>query len=594
MATTTSSMRVTAPARSFARPRDPLRRSVPRPRASASPASRLASRSIARRHRLVARSGSPFEVATPARTTTELDERDAFKQLMERAGVKHRVRLASGARGRGLFPSGPVGWGKSAVLLSVPLDVCIVAPFGDAAGAAAAAKGSGAVAEELGVASPAFGSGTPRRKDTCGILRAAWEKRAGVRLPDPIVALAASGEGSRRELAVALWVLFATRSGDASRSVWRAYAEWLPTAEQMPSLMLASEKELDQLQDGELKRDARALQARADALFLEGARGFARGGDDAFFDDDVENARLVLSPEMSVDAADARWAFALVASRAVASPVGDDGAFAAILTPFFDMANSDDASLVTASKSVRGTADADVENAARVALERGLNQGVGGPRVVLETARALENQDAEILIAYDPSATNRELMLRYGFSLRGNRNERLPSPTTFPFATQTKKKTLDAEILRFALEATGAATEETSAEERRRLFVAVASACGGFGNPDEDTGEWELDENQVRLELDLADAFAATWRGALERFDTDAARDEAMLAAARAGSLPGATPRVVAAIEYRAERKRCLETGVRALRAYVEWLQADEEEEEVEVEESAGFVDQEE
>ena len=184
--------------------------------------------------------------------------------------------------------------------------------------------------------------------------------------------------------------------------------------------------------------------------------------------------------------------------------------------------------------------------------------------------------------------------MRYGFSLRGNRNECLPSPTTFPFATQTKKKTLDAEILRFALEATGAATEETSAEERRRLFVAVASACGGFGNPDEDTGEWELDENQVRLELDLADAFAATWRGALERFDTDAARDEAMLAAARAGSLPGATPRVVAAIEYRAERKRCLETGVRALRAYVEWLQADEEEEEVEVEESAGFVDQEE
>ena len=102
MATTTSSMRVTAPARSFARPRDPLRRSVPRPRASASPASRLASRSIARRHRLVARSGSPFEVATPARTTTELDERDAFTRLMERAGVKHRVRLASGARGRGL------------------------------------------------------------------------------------------------------------------------------------------------------------------------------------------------------------------------------------------------------------------------------------------------------------------------------------------------------------------------------------------------------------------------------------------------------------------------------------------------------------
>ena len=126
MATTASAMPATAPARTSARPHDWRRRSVPRPRASAS------SPSIARRHRLVTRAGSLFEVATPVRTTTELDERDAFKQLMERAGVKHRVRLASGARGRGLFPSGPVGWGKSAVLLSVPLDVCIVAPFGDA------------------------------------------------------------------------------------------------------------------------------------------------------------------------------------------------------------------------------------------------------------------------------------------------------------------------------------------------------------------------------------------------------------------------------------------------------------------------------
>jgi hypothetical protein len=65
------------------------------------------------------------------------------------------------------------------------------------------------------------------------------------------------------------------------------------------------------------------------------------------------------------------------------------------------------------------------------------------------------------------------------------------------------------------------------------------------------------------------------------------------LTAARAGSLPGATPRIVAAIEYRAERKRCLATGVRALRAYVEWLEADEEEEEEE-ESAGGFVDQQE
>ena len=541
-------------------------------------------------------------MAAPARTTTELDERDAFTRLMERAGVKHRVRLASGARGRGLFPSGPVGWGKSAVLLSVPLDVCIVAPFGDAPDPK---PGVGdAVAEELGFIKES-------KKDTFGILRAAWERRAGVRVPEPIVSLMASdGDGSDRELAVALWVLFATRSGDRERNVWRAYADWLPTAEQMPSLMLANDKELDQLQDAELKRDALALQRAADALFLDRASIVNR---QSSFDDEAEknetldekvDARLVLSsepgePELVVTAADARWAFALVASRAVASPVGDEGSadFAAILTPFFDMANSDDASLISASKSVRGTADADVDNAARVALERGLNQGVGGPRVVLETTRGLENQDAEILISYDPSARNAELMLRYGFVLRGNRNERLPGPKSRhgnESTVEKKKKTLESEIMRFALEATGAMTDEISASERRRLFVAVASACGGFGNPDKDTGEWELDVDQVRAEIALADAFAEAWRGALDAFDTTLAQDEAALTAARAGSLPGATPRIVAAIEYRAERKRCLATGVRALRAYVEWLEADEEEEEEEEESAGGFVDQQE
>ena len=581
MATTASAMPATAPARTSARPHDWRRRSVPRPRASAS------SPSIARRHRLVTRAGSLFEVATPVRTTTELDERDAFKRLMERAGVKHRVRLASGARGRGLFPSGPVGWGKSAVLLSVPLDVCIVAPFGDAAAAAGAGGVSAAVAEELG-----FSKDPPEKakKDTYGILRAAWEKRAGVTLPETITSLSRSGDGADRELAVALWVLFATRSGDAERNVWRAYAEWLPTAEELPSLMLANDKELDQLQDEALKREAKATQNAADKLFLDGIKKNTKETDGSASD------FFVIRDGLEITAEDARWAFALVASRALASPVGDDGSsdFAAILTPFFDMANSDDVSLVSASKSVRGTADADVENAARVVIERGLNQGVGGPRVVLETTRGLESADAEILISYDPTASNAELMLRYGFSLRGNRNERLPGSSGSihkDAKTATTRQTrLESEILRFALEETGLMTEETSAEERRRLFVAVASACGGFGNPEEDQGEWELDDAQVRLEIACAEAFVDAWTKQLRSFDTDLAQDEAALTAAQTGSLPGATPRIVAAIEYRAERKRCLETGVRALRAYVEWLQEEEEEEES----AGGFVDQQE
>jgi tryptophan synthase beta chain len=411
-----------------------------------------------------------------------------------------------------------------------------------------------------------------------------------VRVPEPIVSLMASRVGSDRELAVALWVLFATRSGDAERNVWRAYAEWLPTAEELPNLMLANDKELDQLQDEALKREAKATQNAADKLFLDGIKKNTET-------DGVAGDFFVIRDGLEVTAEDARWAFALVASRALASPVGDDGSsdFAAILTPFFDMANSDDVSLVSASKSVRGTADADVENAARVVIERGLNQGVGGPRVVLETTRGLESADAEILISYDPTASNAELMLRYGFSLRGNRNERLPGPSGFfredaKTAKTRKPSFLESEILRFALEETGLMTEETSAEERRRLFVAVASACGGFGNPEEDQGEWELDDAQVRLEIACAEAFVDAWTKQLRSFDTDLAQDEAALTAAQTGSLPGATPRIVAAVEYRAERKRCLETGVRALRAYVEWLQEEEEEEES----AGGFVDQQE
>ena len=133
--------------------------------------------------------------------------------------------------------------------------------------------------------------------------------------------------------------------------------------------------------------------------------------------------------------------------------------------------------------------------------------------------------------------------------MRGNRNERLPGLTSFGDESR-EKKTLESEIMRFALEATGAMTDEIPASERRRLFVAVASACGGFGNPDEDTGEWELDVDQVRAEIATADAFAEAWRAALDAFDTTLAQDEAALTAARAGS---ARRRIVAAIEYRAE-----------------------------------------
>lgn len=537
-------------------------------------------------------SPSPFQVAVPKRQTTDVDDAGAFRDLMERAGVKHRVRLASGTRGRGLFPSGPVGWGGSAVLLSVPLDVCIVAPFGDA---------ETTIADELGFGNESSGSagrGATETKDTYLILRTAWEKRNGVTLPGDITCLLDSKSGDDRELAIALWVLFATRTGSAKKSIWRAYQAWLPTPDEMPSLLLASDKELEQLQDVVLKKQAQGLHAEMHKIHKKAADLFAAGNDAS------DNA---FTKSITLD--DLRWAFALVASRGVASPIGGSASvfdaggasnsptsppqFAAILTPFFDMANSDDVSLCTSVKSVRGTQDEDVRNAARIVLEKGLNNGVGGPRVVLETAKGLQNEDSEIVISYDPDAQNAELMLRYGFSLRGNRNERLPGMSSGELENGNVKnpipKRCRPEVMRAALETAGVMTEDVDATERRRLICAVASACDGFGNPDDDDDDWELSVEEVEGEVAIAVEFRATWQKAVASFETSLAQDEAVLTAAKTNSLPGATPRVLAAIEYRAERKRVLETGINAMGTYIEWLEADEEEEDA----SGGFEDQE-
>lgn len=486
-----------------------------------------------------------LEVKVPKSSTAEdVDEKNEFRSLMEKAGVKHQVRLASGARGRGLFPTGPVGWTESAVLLSVPLDVCICAPFGD----------EDAVANELGL--------NDGYKDTCTILRRAWQRRNGAKVPEAIVSLLDSGSGDDRELGVALWVLWACENGG---EVWEAYARWLPKPDgQMPSLLLANERELTQLQDPTLAGEARRLHEAMAAAHKKIAIANAEARS--------MNGRTVR--EFTLE--ELRWGFALVASRAVASPVGDGASAAAIMVPFFDMANHDDASIVSAIKSVRGTEDGDVENGMRVAVERAINQGVGGPRVVLETTRGLQNADDEVVIQYDPAADNRELMLRYGFSLRGNRNEKLPRPND---GSPASTCALTPGALKLALEAKGLMRESTPPEERRRLISVVANACPGRRGPSEDDS-WELDEDACAKEAMDAVALRMHWQQTLDAFETSAMEDESLLTAAKAGVLPGATANVVCAVEYRMERKAALATGIKALDAYVEWLSEDDGEDE--------------
>lgn len=72
------------------------------------------------------------------------------------------------------------------------------------------------------------------------------------------------------------------------------------------------------------------------------------------------------------------------------------------------------------------------------------------------------------------------------------------------------------------------------------------------------------------------------WSAALAAFDTTLSEDTALLIAAEAGRLPGATANVVCALEYRAERKKMLTTGVAAMDAYLAWLEEDDDEEEEE------------
>ena len=110
-------------------------------------------------------------------------------------GVRSQVRLASGGR-RGLFAAAPSG-GRVAVLLS-PLDICIVAPFGDA----------DPLAAEFGTAG---------NKDTLVILRRAWETRNKAKIPG-YRKLSPTRRVGKIELGVVLWPLGVQPSGD----IWRA------------------------------------------------------------------------------------------------------------------------------------------------------------------------------------------------------------------------------------------------------------------------------------------------------------------------------------------------------------------------------------
>ena len=202
-------------------------------------------------------------------------EEEAFEAFMRDASIRSRVKLGRGENGRGLFTTSMAGMKTVELLLEVPLDVCIVAPVGD---------GSAASAD-----------------DTTKAVVAYWERR-NREVPQAIKDMMFEKNSDARELACALWVLFATRAGG---EVWESYASWLPNKRDgLPSMLLAEEEELEMMQNVSMTVRAREL------------RGLVRK---AF--DRVPFAHGIPG---SVTLEDLSWAYALVTSRAIASDVGKD------------------------------------------------------------------------------------------------------------------------------------------------------------------------------------------------------------------------------------------------------------------------------
>ena len=131
-------------------------------------------------------------------------------------------------------------------------------------------------------------------------------RRNGAKVPEAIVSLLDSGSGDDRELGVALWVLWACENGG---EVWEAYARWLPKPDgQMPSLLLANERELTQLQDPTLAGEARRLH---DAM----ARWDGHGAEPPRPDDPYDAVRTAAWPGVAVGVPVTAAAVTLVPTR---------------------------------------------------------------------------------------------------------------------------------------------------------------------------------------------------------------------------------------------------------------------------------------
>jgi len=503
-------------------------------------------------------------------------EQDAFEDAMKRFGIRSQIRLMTvGEKDEdemryGLFANGNVGWTEPGVLLEVPLDVCIVAPIGDD--------------------DDDDDGGVIATNKTAFDIVKVFEKRNAY-LPTFTKKLVQAKTSERREMGLALWLLWAIRAETKGNDVWREYGQnWLPKdAHELPSMLLAREEEelsVCASFDPQLIEDAMQLKKKIKEMFVKFEIQF--------------KSEEEIGVRDGVNVEDLYYAFSLIRSRAIAAKVGEtpesrvDNTDVAVLAPCVDMANHAASKDVNALKKI-GASDGGGMKGSLFRLVNGGTVDGGGGSVVLETRRAVK-KDEEITISYGPRLDNKELMRAYGFCLEANKFDRLEigqqrsNETTWALnATKMRSMCEEMEIVYRGV-------DEKTLNYVDAIVRSVSLDESDFRDDDASAATTTTEENVVNnnaKELENAFKIHALWSVRLNAIletlsETDLEDEMASLIETaeernRKKQNDGATAFLPAVLRYKQNHIRFLAKGCEVLQSYIDWLDDDEEEEEEEI-----------
>jgi hypothetical protein len=482
-------------------------------------------------------------------TSSEEEEEEEFEELLKKCSVRSQVKLDRRNGLRGLFATGAVGWKEPSLLLEVPIDICICSPIGESTG-----------------------EGVLESNDKTAMrIVESFEKRNKRKLPKFIKKLVQAKTSERREVGLALWVLWAVENGG---DVWETYKKWLPKRFDMPSLLLATDAELDICSnafDFELKSDAAAIKKKISEMFVKYEVQYKD-------EDDVG-----LKDSITVD--DLFYAFSLVRSRAIAAEVGQtpdsnvDNTRVAVLAPILDMANHASNAQVNALKKI-GASDGGGMQGSLFRLVHGGSVDGGGGSVILETRRKV-SQDEEITISYGPQLSNKELMRAYGFTLLANKFDRLSIGND---RDENETNKLNAKAMRLMCEECEIVFKGIDAQSLSRVDAAIRSAS--LDENYYDDNENENDDDETIIEIDIAsellrgEQILQLWSGQLNSIldtlsETDL-EDELQSKIENADKnlqLRKSTAFEGASYRYMQSHIRFLSKAIDVLENYVLWLQ---------------------